>query len=215
MVFSLDNVDSYTQVKQQLQLIVDLKKPTASKQENRRGSGGTGGSGNGCTSSVPILVVGNKLDLLMENKVSSRCAELGDIQQMVASVAGPRTAVYSEISARNSMGIETAFERLFALAALPLEMLPNRHRTVEMSTPVTTAAIGPACAAAAAGGATSVVKTESVNNIEAAETSSNSLGGALNSKRLSTRLSNARSSSLKVYNRLLRVLLLFDCYFYL
>lgn len=209
MVFSLDNVDSYTQVRNLLQLIVELKKPTC-KQESK---------GSNYTSSVPILVVGNKLDMFMESSSTSsstsrRCAELGDIQHMVAATAGPRTAVYAEISALQSMGIETAFERLFGIASLPLDMLPMRHRTIDMSVsaapPVSPLAVATAAntagsAAGASNGAASssigndvkVTKTESVSNID---TSTSAANDSIAAKKLSGRLSGgfSRASSLKV-----------------
>ena len=189
LVFSLDNVDSYTQVKHLLQLIVELKKPTAKQDSGRHSSGNT--------STVPILVVGNKLDLLMDNKVVQRCAELGDIQQMVASTCGPKIAIYSEISALNSMGIETAFERLFTLAALPHEMLPNRHRTVEVNSSVSAvAASNPQNVSNPTVDSNGkVVKTESTSNIDAEI----GAGGGLINKRLSAKFASARSSSLKVH----------------
>lgn len=181
MVFSLDNVESYTQVKSLLQLIVELKKPS-SKPENGRHS-------------TSVLVVGNKLDLLMENKIASRCVELGDIQQMVASTAGPKTAVYTEISALNAMGIETAFERLFSLASLPLEMLPQRHRTVDLNL---SGSVAPASANSEQ--KNSVMKTESISNIDSSATAPESGSNPILGKRFSTKLSNgfARASSLKV-----------------
>ena len=74
------------------------------------------------------------------------------------------------------------------MAGLPLEMLPLRHRTVDLSS--TSNSTGQ-------DQNKSVIKTESISNIESSDSSN---ANSISAKRLSSRLSNGftRASSLKV-----------------
>lgn len=118
LVFGIDDIDSYFQIKQLCELIVELKK---TKQDQR-------------CSNVPILILGNKIDYLLENKLTSRCIDLTDTQQFVSSF---KSCMYSEISCKNTMGLDSAFEKLFNTANLPVEMIPSKHRRVSLNLDLT------------------------------------------------------------------------------
>ncbi|CAF0979821.1 unnamed protein product [Brachionus calyciflorus] len=118
LVFSIDDIDSYLQVKQLTELIVELKK---SKQDQRN-------------STVPILILANKLDYLLESRITQRCVDSSDTQQFVSSF---KSCLYSEISCKTSFGLDNGFEKLFNLANLPIEMIPSKHRRVSLNLDLT------------------------------------------------------------------------------
>lgn len=118
LVFGIDDIDSYFQIKQLCELIVELKK---TKQDQR-------------CSNVPILILGNKIDYLLENKLSSRCIDLIETQQFVSTF---KSCMYSEISCKNLMGLDSAFEKWFSFANLPGEMIPSKHRRVSLNLDLT------------------------------------------------------------------------------
>ena len=118
LVFSIDDIDSYLQVKQLAEQIIELKK---TKQ-----------SGNSLN--IPILILGNKIDYLIDNKVSHRCVDLADAQQYATSF---KSCYFCEVSCKGLIGLEFAFEKLFNLASLPIEMVPSRHRRVSLNLDLT------------------------------------------------------------------------------
>lgn len=118
LVFGIDDIDSYFQVKQLCELILELKR---TKQDQR-------------CSNVPILILGNKIDYLLENKLSSRCIDLLETQQFVSTF---KSCMYSEISCKNFMGLDSTFEKWFNIANLPVEMIPSKHRRVSLNLDLT------------------------------------------------------------------------------
>ena len=120
LVFSIEDIDSYVQIKQLCEQIRELKK---NKHESRNNN-----------SNVPILIVCNKLDLLLDNKINNRCVNLTDAQQFASSL---KSCIYSEVSCKNRIGMDSAFEKLFIQANLPIEMLPSKHRRVSLNLDLT------------------------------------------------------------------------------
>lgn len=112
--FSLDDIDSYNQVKHLCQEIRDIKK---SKQDYRK-------------TSYPILILGNKLDCIAEQSAKTRCIDSSFIEQFASTV---KSCTYSEASCKTSKGLEEAFQKIFTLATIPSEMLPNKHRRVYLN----------------------------------------------------------------------------------
>ncbi len=103
LVFSLDDIDSYIQMKQLLKIIFELKR----------------------SKTIPILIIGNKLDCLIEKKIISRCFDQNEMQQFLSSY---KSCVYSEVSCKNLIGIDLAFQKLFDISNLPKEMSPSKHK---------------------------------------------------------------------------------------
>lgn len=116
IVFSIDDIDSYLQVKQLCELIIELKK---TKQDSKHHN-----------TNVPILIIGNKLDYLLENKILQRCVDLSEMQQFASSL---KSSIFCEISCKNLMGLDNAFEKLFTQANLPVEMIPSKHRRISLN----------------------------------------------------------------------------------
>lgn len=121
LVFSLDDIDSYFQVKQLCELIIKLKK---NKQDSKNSNNNL---------NIPILILGNKLDYLLENKIAARCVDLNETQQFASQFK----CLYSEISCKNKIGLDSAFERFFTQATLPVEMIPSKHRRVSLNLDLT------------------------------------------------------------------------------
>lgn len=119
-MYSIDDIDSYLQVKQLCELIMELKK---SKQDHHRNS-----------HNIPILILGNKLDYLLDNKITSRCVDTNETQQFTSSL---KSCIYSEISCKNLIGLDSSFEKLFTQANLPVEMIPSKHRRVSLNLDLT------------------------------------------------------------------------------
>jgi dexamethasone-induced Ras-related protein 1 len=87
LVFSIDDVDSYVQVKQLCELIKDLKKTKQDKNNSV---------------SASILILGNKLDYLLENKITNRPFEPVELQQFALS---NKASYYYEVSCKNLHGL--------------------------------------------------------------------------------------------------------------
>jgi small GTP-binding protein len=86
VVFSIDDIDSYTQMKKICEQIIEIKKL---KQNSKVNS--------------PILVVGNKLDLLYDNRIKSRCFNSVDFEKFLSTF---KSTFYHETSCKNSIGTE-------------------------------------------------------------------------------------------------------------
>jgi len=89
---------------------------------------------NSNRSNVPILILGNKLDLVLDHKVSSKCVELAEVQEHIQPF---KSCIYAEVSCKKLIGLDQAFEKLFTLANLPVEMVPSRHRRVSLNLDLT------------------------------------------------------------------------------
>ncbi len=103
---------SWTQVKQLCKEIKELKK---SKGNEKHSS---------------VLLLGNKLDLVTENRIKKtilqhRCVDPIDAQNFAA---GFKACSYSEISCKTLWGITSAFQSFFESSVLPVEVLPSKHR---------------------------------------------------------------------------------------
>lgn len=103
VVFSIDDIDSYSQMKKVCEQIIEIKKLKQHAKVN-----------------VPILVIGNKLDLLCDNKIKSRCFNTTDFEKFISNF---KNAFYHETSCKSVIGVERAFEKLFFQAYLPIEMV--------------------------------------------------------------------------------------------
>lgn len=118
LVFSLTDMRSYIQVKQLCEEIRELKKAKNEKQ---------------CTSN--ILIFGNKLDQVIENRVKNkgplqqRCVDSIDAQSFAATF---KSCYYSEISCKTLWGITGGFMNLLENSSLPMEILPTKHRRLSL-----------------------------------------------------------------------------------
>jgi small GTP-binding protein len=120
LVFSIDDVDSYVQVKQLCELIKELKK---SKQDAKS------------SMNVPVLVLANKLDYLTDKRAARRGYDSAELQQQI--LAANKSCVFYEVSCKHLIGLDLAFEALFNQASLPVEMTPARHRRVSLNLDLT------------------------------------------------------------------------------
>jgi small GTP-binding protein len=120
LVFSIDDVDSYVQVKQLCELIKELKK---TKQD-----------GKNCMN-VPVLVLANKLDYMLENRAVQRGYDSTELQQQI--VATNKSCVFYEVSCKSLIGLDIAFEMFFHQVNLAVEMTPSRHRRVNLNLDLT------------------------------------------------------------------------------
>ena len=94
LVFSLDDLKSFFQIKQILKMIFELKRSKI----------------------LPILIIANKLDVLVDKKIQHRCVDLDEIQSLLQVY---KSCVYSEISCKNLLGLELAFQKMLAISNLP------------------------------------------------------------------------------------------------
>lgn len=104
--FSLDDIDSFNQVKNLCQEIRELKKV------NRK-------------TNFPILILGNKLDTIKDSK--TRCVDAATIELLLSSM---KSCIYAETSCRTTRGLDEAFQKVFTMASMPIEMLPAKHRRI-------------------------------------------------------------------------------------
>ena len=105
LVFNIDELDTCNQIKQLQDLILELKK---TKQKNSKNK-------------VPIMILANKKDRLLERRNLNRDYFTTEMNNV--SVSAFKPSLYFEISCKQSIGIENAFEKLFTLATLPFEMV--------------------------------------------------------------------------------------------
>ena len=117
LVFNIDDLDSYNQIKQLQDLILELKK-TKQKESKKK---------------IPILILANKKDRLLEKRLANRANEHSSSENHQINASAFKSSLYFEISCKQSLGIENAFEKLFLIANLPIEMLPTRHRRVSLN----------------------------------------------------------------------------------
>ena len=111
LVFNIDDVDSYNQIKQLQDLIFELKK--TKQKDNKKHL------------KIPILILANKKDRLLEKRVGNR-NDPPENQQIITA-SSFKSSLYFEISCKQSLGIEAAFEKLFLVANLPIEMVKIRR----------------------------------------------------------------------------------------
>jgi small GTP-binding protein len=103
LVFSVDDIDSYIQMKQLLRLIFELKR----------------------SKKIPILIIGNKLDCLIDKKIPGRCVDISEMHHFFSVY---KSCIYSEISCRTGTGIDSAFQKFFDMSNLPKEISPSKHK---------------------------------------------------------------------------------------
>ena len=108
--FSLDDIDSYNQVKNLCQEIHEIKKVNRKKNN------------------FPILILGNKLDILKESR--TRCVDLATVELFASTM---KHCIYADISCRTQRGIEDAFQKLFTSYSMPIELLPTKHRRIYLN----------------------------------------------------------------------------------
>ncbi|XDA80716.1 hypothetical protein R6Z07F_010701 [Ovis aries] len=109
LVFSLDNRDSFEEVRRLKRQILDTKSCLKNKTKE--------------DVDVPLVICGNKGDRDFHRQVEPR-----EIHQLVG--ADPRRCAYFEISAKRNSSLDQMFHALFAMANLPREMSPDLHRRV-------------------------------------------------------------------------------------
>jgi GTPase SAR1 family protein len=105
LVFNIDDLESYNQIKQLQDLILELKK-TKQKDSKKK---------------IPILILANKKDLMLQKRTAVRSNDSSENHHMNPSAF--KSSLYFEISCKQSLGIENAFEKLFLQANLPIEMV--------------------------------------------------------------------------------------------
>ena len=108
-------MESYVQVKQLCEEIKELKK--IKHHDSRR-------------LSSSILILGNKVDLLDNNK-KKRCVEYAEVQQFCAAFKS--CCMYADISCKTLCGLSMAFEAVLIKANLPIEMIPAKHRRLSLN----------------------------------------------------------------------------------
>ncbi|XP_052513488.1 dexamethasone-induced Ras-related protein 1 [Budorcas taxicolor] len=109
LVFSLDNRDSFEEVRRLKRQILDTKSCLKNKTKE--------------DVDVPLVICGNKGDRDFHRQVEPR-----EIHQLVG--ADPRRCAYFEISAKRNSSLDQMFHALFTMANLPREMSPDLHRRV-------------------------------------------------------------------------------------
>jgi hypothetical protein len=117
LVFNLDDIDSYMQMKKLCEQIMEIK-----KQKNH------------AKIYIPILIIGNKLDYILDNKIKNRCYNSADFEKFLTTI---KTACYNETSCKNNIGLDRAFEKYFFQSNLPIEMIPSKHRKVSLNLDLT------------------------------------------------------------------------------
>ena len=119
MVYSIDNHESFEEVKRLYDQIIETKdNAVATKAVVGRPS-----TTKPIRDTIPIIVVGNKCD-----KERQRVVRSEDVRRFVDSHAG---VAYVESSAKLNINIEEIFLKLFLMAKLPTEMSPSLHRRVQ------------------------------------------------------------------------------------
>lgn len=109
LVFSLDNRDSFEEVRRLKRQILDTKSCLKNKTKE--------------DVDVPLVICGNKGDRDFHRQVEPR-----EIHQLVG--ADPLRCAYFEISAKRNSSLDQMFHALFTMANLPREMSPDLHRRV-------------------------------------------------------------------------------------
>ena len=109
-MFSIDNRESFDEVKRLHVQIIEAKGETTPTGSRKR------------KHNVPMVIVGNKCDKEADRQVeTSEMRELADLHPGCGWV---------ETSAKKNVNIEEVFLKLFVLAKLPTEMSPSLHRKV-------------------------------------------------------------------------------------
>ncbi|KAL7860192.1 hypothetical protein AOLI_G00165410 [Acnodon oligacanthus] len=110
LVFSLDNRDSFQEVQRLKRQIFETKSCLKNKTKENV--------------DVPLVICGNKCDRELSREVPDE-----EIEQLVA---GGEPCAYFEVSAKRNTNVDLMFHALFAMAKLPDEMSPDRHRKVSL-----------------------------------------------------------------------------------
>ena len=111
LVYSITSRDSFEEVTRLRNQILDCK--SQCKLGSRK------------QQSIPIVLVGNKLDREKERVIDKSEAE--------SLIYGQPSSDFLETSAKKDINIDQIFVRLFQLAKLPTEMSPSLHRRVTPS----------------------------------------------------------------------------------
>lgn len=114
LLFSLDDLNSYQRMKQIAKQIIETKQQTKSKSSKY----------------IPILILGNKLDYMTNNKITKKCVETSEVEKFLSSI---KSSLYFEISCKETVGLENAFERFLHQWGLPIEMCPRKHIELDSS----------------------------------------------------------------------------------
>ncbi|XP_038676915.1 dexamethasone-induced Ras-related protein 1 [Scyliorhinus canicula] len=110
LVFSLDNQDSFEEVKRLKQQIMETKSCLKNKTKENI--------------DVPIVICGNKSDRDFYREVPRE-----KIQRLLEDDS---KCAYFEISAKRNSNVDEMFQTLFTMAKLPSEMSPDLHRKVSV-----------------------------------------------------------------------------------
>ncbi|XP_076461059.1 GTP-binding protein Rhes-like isoform X2 [Babylonia areolata] len=109
LVFAIDNKESFQEVIQLREQIVECKKQCHKV-------------GVPHLLHVPMVIVANKCD-----RESHRVIDPGDVE---ALLAGQANCTCVETSAKKNSNVDEVFKQLFSMAHLPVEMSPSMHRKV-------------------------------------------------------------------------------------
>lgn len=106
VVFSLDSRESFEEARRLRQQVLEAKARLGGRRGGR---------------DAALVLCGNKGDRGAHREVAP-----AEVRRLLG--AGPPRCAYFEVSAQSSRGLEPMFRALFALAGLPGEMSPGRHR---------------------------------------------------------------------------------------
>ncbi|KAK3520214.1 hypothetical protein QTP70_019355 [Hemibagrus guttatus] len=110
LVFSLDNRASFQEVQRLKRQIFETKSCLKTKTKE--------------SADVPVVICGNKCDREFTREVSD-----DEIERLVA---GEERCAYFGVSAKRNTNVDVMFHALFAMAKLPDEMSPDRHRKISL-----------------------------------------------------------------------------------
>ncbi|XP_053545026.1 GTP-binding protein Rhes [Bombina bombina] len=111
LVFSIDNLDSFDEVKRLRKQILEVKSCVKNKTKE--------------TGEFPMMICGNKCDCGEQHrKVRS--------EEVERLVSGDDNCAYFEVSAKKNSNVDKMFQILFSMAKLPNEMSPALHRKISV-----------------------------------------------------------------------------------
>jgi len=128
LVYSIDNRESFQEVKRLQEQIFETKATTTSTGGG--GGGPSGWPGRRRKPYVPMVVVGNKCELSRGATGTVRTVETWELLKLAD---GRPSCGCLEASAKRNINVEETFLKLFMLASLPTEMTPSLHRKVCLS----------------------------------------------------------------------------------
>lgn len=111
LVFSLDNRESFDEVKRLQKQILEVKSCLKNKTKE--------------AAELPMVICGNK------NDHSELCRQVPTTEAEML-VSGDENCAYFEVSAKKNTNVDEMFYVLFSMAKLPHEMSPALHRKISV-----------------------------------------------------------------------------------